>query len=234
MRLNLSYAEALCLAQEHEMEKDSNVFIFGLDVGDHKCSFNSTKGLKSKFGDARVFSTPLSEDANMGIAIGAAISGLRPINIHIRADFLLLCMNQLGNIAGNVRYYSQGRLSCPLVVRAIIGKGWGQGAQHSKEIYPLFKYLPGIKIILPASPQEAYSGLKAGIQSNDPVICFEPRYFYNKKEEVDTEKEISLDHWKHLWCEYPPCPTTRPLEKEYYKTRFGVDGDDMEWFTGPF
>lgn len=234
MKSEMTYVEALCLAQEHEMETNKNVFLYGLDVGDHKCTFGSTKGLKEKFGKERVFSTPLSEDALTGIGIGAAVSGLRPIYIHIRADFLLLCMNQLGNVAGIVRYYSGGILNCPLTIRAVIGGGWGQGSQHSKTIYQLFKYLPGIKIILPSTPQEAYSGLRAAIQANDPVICFEPRWLYDTKDMVDTEAKIPLEKWKHLWCEEPPMPTTRPLETEAYKLRYGKEVENFRTFKGPF
>lgn len=222
MQKELTYCEALREAQKDEMDLDPNVFLYGLDVGDHKSTFNSTKGLKAKFGEKRVFSTPLSEDALTGIGVGAAISGKKPVFIHIRADFLLLCMNQLANIAGNVRYYSKGRLQCPLTVRAIIGlRGFGQGAQHSKEIFPMFKYIPGVKVILPMNPQEAYSGLRAAIQSSDPVICFEYRYLYNMRGTVDTETEMALENWKHLWCPYPPVPTTKPLEDEWLKMRFG-------------
>ena len=111
MKKTLSYPEAIALAQCEEMEKDPNVFVFGLDVADHKEIFGTVEGLLKKFGPKRVFSTPLSEDAMTGVAIGAAISGLRPIHIHIRADFLLLAMNQLGNMAGNIRYLSGGKLS---------------------------------------------------------------------------------------------------------------------------
>lgn len=234
MKLNITYREALRLAQEDAMAKDENVFLYGLDVGDHKETFGSTTGLKKRFGEKRVFATPLSEDANCGLGIGAAIAGLRPVNIHIRADFLLLCMNQLANIAGNVSYYSLGRLSCPLTIRAIIGKSWGQGAQHSKEIYPLFKHLPGLKVIVPSTPQEAYSGLRAAIEDNNPVLCFEPRYLYENAGEVDTELSIPLDRWKHLWCDHPPTPTAKHLENEYYKMRFGVEHGEMKDFKGPF
>lgn len=218
------------------MEEDKSVFLYGLDVGDHKAIFGSVKGLREKFGNDRVFSTPLSEDCLTGVGIGAAVSGMRPVNIHIRADFLLLAMNQLGNMAGNIRYCSQGRVTCPLTVRAVIGKSWGQGPQHSKEIYPMFKHLPGIKVIVPATPQEAYSGLRAAIKANDPVVCFEPRWLYSQTGEVDTNKTIPLEHWKHLWCEYPPMPTTKPLETLLYQKKYGQGdaGFDMNDFKGPF
>lgn len=235
MKLKTTYREALCLAQEHAMEKDPNVFLYGLDVGDHKETFGTTRGMKQRFGGKRIFATPLSEDALIGLGIGAALAGLRPVNIHIRADFLLLCLNQLANIAGNVSYYTSGKLKCPLTVRAIIGKGWGQGAQHSKEIYPLLKHLPGLKVIVPSTPQEAYSGLLAAIEDNNPVICFEPRYLYETEEEIDTDVKIPLEKWAHLWCDHPPTPTARHLEREYYRQRFGVDGDKMgKDFRGPF
>jgi pyruvate dehydrogenase E1 component beta subunit len=196
MKLKTSFREALRLAQEHAMEQDENVFLYGLDVGDHKETFRSTVGLKKKFGEKRVFATPLSEDSLCGLGIGAAIAGLRPVNIHIRADFLLLCMNQLSNIAGNVAYYSNGHLSCPLTIRAIIGRGWGQGAQHSKEIYQLFQSIPGIKIVVPSSVQDAYSLLKASIFDNNPVVFFEHRWLYDVEGELDTEKDVEYGKTK--------------------------------------
>lgn len=187
MKLKTTFREALCLAQEHAMERDPNVFLYGLDVGDHKETFGSTRGLKQKFSDKRVFATPLSEDANIGLGIGAAIAGLRPVNIHIRADFLLLCLNQLANIAGNVSYFTNGKLRCPFTVRAIIGRGWGQGAQHSKEIYQLFQHIPGIKVVVPSSVQDAYSLLLASIMDPNPVVFFEHRWLYDVEGELDTE-----------------------------------------------
>lgn len=234
MKLNCTYVEALCLAQKEAMSEDENVFIYGPDCGDHKMTFNSTKDLKKQFGERRVFSTPLSEDALLGIGVGAAISGLRPINVFIRADFILLSLNQLAR-AGIVRNYSAGKLQCPITIRAIIGRSWGNGAEHTKDVYPMFKFLPGIKVIVPSTPQEAYSGLKAAIKSNDPVVCMEPRWLYSHNAEVNTELSIPLENWKHLWCDLPPTPTTKPLEIEYYKMKYGVETDSqMDNFRGPF
>ncbi len=196
MKLKTTFREALCLAQEHAMQQDENVFLYGLDVGDHKDTFGSTKGLKKKFGEKRVFATPLSEDVLCGLGIGAAIAGLRPVNIHIRADFLLLCANQLSNIAGNVAYYSNGKLQCPLTIRAIIGRGWGQGAQHSKDIYQMFSTIPGLKIVVPSSVQDAYSLLRASIFDNNPVLFFEHRWLYDVEGELDTEAEVNYGESK--------------------------------------
>src|SRR3989338_1341900 len=136
----LSYRNALNLALTHEMEADPNVFVFGLDVPDHKRLYGSTAGLVERFGAARCFGTPLSEEAMTGVALGAAIAGLRPVHVHIRADFMLLAMNQIANMVSNLRYMSGGRLRVPLVIRAVIGRGWGQSAQHSKSLHGVFAH----------------------------------------------------------------------------------------------
>ena len=128
MTTTMTYRDALAFAAAKEMDADPSVFVFGLDVPDHKRIFGSTKGLVEKFGADRCFGTPLSEDAMTGVAIGAALSGLRPVHVHIRADFLLLGMNQIANVMSSLRYMSGGSLRLPLVIRAIIGRGWGQGA----------------------------------------------------------------------------------------------------------
>src|SRR5947199_7265454 len=126
----LSYVEAVREAADLEMARDPSVVVFGLDVDDPKAIQGTTRGLLEKYGPERVFGTPLSEDAMTGAAIGMALAGLRPIHVHIRMDFLLLSMNQLLNVAAKSRYMYGGRVNVPLVVRAMIGKSWGQGAQH--------------------------------------------------------------------------------------------------------
>src|SRR5450759_2997918 len=123
----LTYVDALREAVLQEMQRDPRVFLFGLDVDDHKGIQGSTRGLVDDFGPDRVFGTPLSEDAMTGIAIGAAMAGMRPIHVHIRMDFLMLCMNQLINIGAKSRYMYNGQVKVPLVVRTMISKSWGQG-----------------------------------------------------------------------------------------------------------
>jgi len=177
----------LAFAAAKEMDADPSVFVFGLDVPDHKRIFGSTKGLVEKFGPERCFGTPLSEDAMTGVAIGAALSGLRPVHVHIRADFLLLGMNQIANVMSSLRYMSGGALQLPLVIRAVIGRGWGQGAQHSKSLHGVFGHFPGIKVALPTSPQDAYSMLRAAIRDNNPVILLEHRWLYDIEGTVDEE-----------------------------------------------
>jgi len=192
MNAHLSFKKAINLALEKEMEADPDVFVFGLDVPDHKRLYGSTVGLVERFGERRCFGTPLSEDAMTGVALGAAISGLRPVHVHIRVDFMLLAMNQIANMISNLRYMSGGQLSVPLVIRAVIGRGWGQSAQHSKSLHSIFAHLPGLKVVLPASPQDAYSLLRSAIRDDNPVIFLEHRWLYDVEGEVDEGCSVPL------------------------------------------
>src|SRR6266852_3247835 len=124
----LSYVDAIREAIDQELARDSAVVVFGLDVDDPKAIQGTTRGLVEKYGPERVFGTPLSEDAMTGAAVGAALAGQRPIHVHIRMDFLMLAMNQLVNVAAKTRSMYGGQVHLPLVVRAMIGKSWGQGA----------------------------------------------------------------------------------------------------------
>ena len=127
-----------------------------------------------------------------GVAIGAALCGLRPVHIHARADFTLLAMNQLVNMASNKHYLSNGKLRVPLVVRAIIGRSWGQGAQHSKSMHGVFAHFPGLKVVLPSTPQDGYSLLRSAIRDENPVIFLEHRWLYDVVGEVDDELAVPL------------------------------------------
>lgn len=191
-RLRLSFREAINRALADEMASDPDVFVFGLDVPDHKRLYGSTAGLVERFGPARCFGTPLSEEAMTGVALGAAISGLRPVHVHIRVDFMLLAMNQIANMVSNLRYLSGGRLRVPLVIRAVIGRGWGQSAQHSKSLHSIFGHFPGLKVVLPSSPQDAYSLLRSAIRDDNPVIFLEHRWLYDVEGDVDVHEAIPL------------------------------------------
>lgn len=171
----LTYAEAIHEATEQEMARDASVVVFGLGVDDFRGIYGTTAGLHQKFGGDRVFDTPLSEDAMTGVAIGAALGGLRPIHVHIRMDFLLLAMNQLVNMAAKMRYMFGGAASVPLVVRAIIGRSWGQGAQHSQGLHAMFMHVPGLKVVAPTTPYDAKGCLVSAIRDDDPVIFVEHR-----------------------------------------------------------
>ncbi len=196
----MTFCEALRLGMAKEMEADPSIFVFGLDVADHKAIYGSTRGLVEQFGSQRCFGTPLCEDALTGIAIGAAISGLRPVLVHIRADFLLLSMNQIGNMLSPLRYMSGGKIKVPLVIRAIIGRGWGQAAQHSKSLHGIFAHLPGLKVVLPSRPQDAYSLMRSAIRDDNPVLFFEHRWLYDVSGVVD-EKQIVAFGKAHVFGE---------------------------------
>lgn len=189
---NMTFRDALNLAMVHEMQKDSSVFVFGLDVSDHKGIFGSTTGLVKKFGLKRCFSTPLCEDGLTGVALGSALSGLRPILVHIRTDFMLLSMNQIANMVSCLRYLSGGKLEIPLVIRAVIGRGWGQGAQHSKSLHGSFAHIPGLKVAMPSRPQDAYTMLRAAVRDPNPVIFIEHRWLYDVPGTVDQKEPLSL------------------------------------------
>lgn len=192
MRSRITFRQALTLALAKEMEQDPSVFVFGLDVPDHKRIFGSTAGLVERFGRTRVFGTPLSEEAMTGVALGAAISGLRPVHVHIRVDFMMLAMNQIANMVSNLRYMSGGRVRLPLVIRAVIGRGWGQSAQHSKSLQGVFGHFPGLKVVMPTTPQDAYSLLRSAIREDNPVIFLEHRWLYDVAGDVDDEETIPL------------------------------------------
>jgi pyruvate/2-oxoglutarate/acetoin dehydrogenase E1 component len=160
------------------MARDPAVVLFGLDVDDPKAIQGTTRGLVQKYGPERVFGTPLSEDAMTGAAIGMALAGLRPIHVHIRMDFLMLAMNQLVNVAAKSRFMFGGQVSVPLVVRSMIGRSWGQGAQHSQGLHSFFMHVPGLKVVAPATPFDAKGCLIAAVRDDNPVLYVEHRLLH--------------------------------------------------------
>ena len=190
----ISYRDALNEAMVQEMRRDPRVFVYGIDVADHKRIFMSSRGLVEEFGPDRCFSTPLAEDAMTGFGLGAAIAGMRPIHVHMRVDFLLLGMNQLINMIATHRYGSGGRFSVPMVIRAIIGRGWGQSFQHSKTLQSWFAHIPGLKVVMPSTPRDAKGMLVAAIRDDNPVIFIEHRWLYDVVGEVpEHADEVNLD-----------------------------------------
>jgi acetoin:2,6-dichlorophenolindophenol oxidoreductase subunit beta len=183
----ITYCQALNEAITTEMERDPSVFVYGLGVADVPNIFGSTEGLLEKFGSDRCLNTPISEDAMTGVGIGAAVNNMRPIHIHIRVDFLLLAMNQLANMMSVISYNSGGNLKVPLVIRAVVGRGWGQGAQHSKSTHATFAHFPGLKVILPTTPKDAKGLLITAIRDNNPVIVIEHRWLYWQVGDVPVE-----------------------------------------------
>ncbi len=187
----ISYREAINEALRQEMERDERVFVYGLDVDDHKRTFGAGEGLLERFGSKRYFSTPLSEDTMLGLGAGAAINGLLPINVHIRVDFLLLAMNQLANIIAPMHYGSGGKLSLPLVIWANIGFGWGQGFQHSKTMQSTFAHMPGLKVVMPTTPHDVKGLMIAAIRDNNPVLILTHRLLYWQEGHVPEEPYVT-------------------------------------------
>lgn len=181
----ITYREALFKTMYEAMREHNNVVIIGQGVDDHKGIFGSTLGLAEEFGSERVIDTPLAEEGITGIAIGAALNGLYPIQTHIRVDFALLAMNQIINLAAKYRYMFGGRFEVPMLVRMVIGRGWGQGAQHSQSLQSLFAHIPGLTVIMPASPQSILESYPYIISKyRGPVICLEHRLLYDLKFKV--------------------------------------------------
>src|SRR5438067_2238931 len=174
----LSFVDAVREATDQEMARDPAVILFGLDVDDPKAIQGTTRDLVQKYGAERVFGTPLSEDAMTGAAIGMALAGLRPIHVHIRMDFLMLAMNQLINVAAKSRFMFGGQVAVPLVVRSMIGRSWGQGAQHSQGLHSFFMHVPGLKVVAPTTPYDAKGCLLAAIRDDDPVLYVEHRLLH--------------------------------------------------------
>lgn len=187
----IRYVDAIAEATAQEMERDESVYLFGLDVDDHKAIQGSTAGLLEKFGPSRCFSTPLSEDAMTGVAIGSAMAGQRPIHVHIRMDFLLLCMNQLVNIAAKAHYMYGGQVKVPMVVRTLIGRSWGQGAQHSQALHSMFMHVPGLRVVAPSNAHDAKGCLAAAVRDDNPVIFIEHRLLCNNQSYVDEKPFVS-------------------------------------------
>ena len=178
MDRTLTYAEAIREATDQAMAGDAAVVAFGLGVDDPKAIQGTTRGLAEKYGPERVFDTPLAEDGMRGVAIGMALAGLRPIHIHIRMDFLMLAMNQLVNVAAKSRYMYGGQVHLPIVVRSMIGKSWGQGAQHSQGLHAFFMHVPGLKVVAPSSPYDAKGCLLAAVGDDNPVVYVEHRLLH--------------------------------------------------------
>lgn len=183
MRL-VTYRDALHAALNQAMEEDPSVVVMGIGVDDHKAVFGSTKDLLKRFGSQRIFDTPIAEAGMTGVAIGAALGGLKPVHIHIRCDFLYLAMDQLLNLAAKWRSMFGGQMSVPLVVRAVIGRSWGQGAQHSQSLQSFMMHVPGIKVAMPTTPYDAQGLLLAAIADPNPVFLLEHRLLYELTGEV--------------------------------------------------
>ena len=192
-------ASAIREATVAAMEHDDRVFVMGEGATDPKGIFGTTSGLVERFGPERVMEMPVAENGWTGIAIGAALSGQRPILVHQRVEFSLLAMEQLVNNAAKIHYVSGGRHRAPLVVRLVVGRGWGQGPAHSQSLEAMFAHVPGLKVVMPASAADAKGLLLGAIADDGPVIVIEHRWVHYASGHVDPEPvAMALDGPRRL------------------------------------
>src|SRR5258708_17964454 len=180
----ITYAQALNEALREEMKVVPRVFLMGEDIGHHGGVFRVTKDLIDEFGAERVRDTPISESSFVGIGIGAAMAGLRPVVELLFMDFALVAADQIVNQAAKLRYMSGGQVSVPIVIRGQQGGGRGNGAQHSQSFESWFAQTPGLKVVTPATPYDAKGLLKSAIRDGNPVLFIEHKLLYNTKGEV--------------------------------------------------
>jgi len=190
----VTFFNALREAIDEEMERDPAVYVLGEDVGHYGGSYKVTKDLYKKYGDLRLLDTPIAENSFTGMAIGSAMTGLRPIIEGMNMGFLLLAFNQISNNAGMLRYTSGGNFKIPIVIRGPGGVGRNLGAEHSQRLETYFQAVPGIKMVACSTPYNAKGLLKSAIRNDNPILFFEHVLLYNLKEDIpDEEYLLPLD-----------------------------------------
>jgi len=185
--MKYTYLEAIRLAFDHALGADDSVLLFGLGVGDVGGVFGTTTGLQAKYGESRVFDIPLSENAVTGMALGLSLQGYRPIMIHQRSDFSFTSAEQIINQISKTKFMSNGLYNVPLVIRMIIGRGWGQGPTHAQAPHAIYSQVPGLKVLAPSSPSDGYHLMRTAVSSDEPVIFFEHRWLHYTSEEFDPQ-----------------------------------------------
>ena len=186
----MTYRDAINLALREEMRRDPSVVIWGEDVALYEGSFKVTRGLLTEFGEERVKDTPISENTIIGVAVGAAMGGLRPIAELMTVNFTLLAMDQIINHMTKVRYMFGGQVNLAMVIRAPGGGGSQLAAQHSQSLETYFMHAPGMRVVVPATPADAKGLLKSAIRDNNPVMFLEHELLYNSKGEVPDDPEF--------------------------------------------
>jgi pyruvate dehydrogenase E1 component beta subunit len=184
----ITFAEAVREALAEEMRRDSRVFILGEDVAEAGTPFKVLSGLVEEFGTKRVVDTPISEAGFTGLAIGAAMTGLRPIVDIMFGDFITLTMDQMANQAAKVHYMSGGKWRVPMVMRTTLGAARRSAAQHSQSLHAWFSHVPGLKVVLPSTPYDAKGLLKTAIRDENPVVFFEDKMMFKMKGPVPVEE----------------------------------------------
>lgn len=186
----LTSAQAINEALAIAGERDKNVLLMGQGIDDKGAFYGTTAGLRDIYGD-RLIETPVSENAMVGVAIGLAMSGKRPVIQFHRVEFALLAMEQIINNAAKMHYISNGQHKCPIVIRMIVGRGWGQGPCHSQSLEAMFAYIPGLKVLMPTFPEDYKGCIISSIQDDNPVVIIENRWSHHITGEVPDGYYIS-------------------------------------------
>ncbi|MCW7462995.1 alpha-ketoacid dehydrogenase subunit beta [Leptospira limi] len=187
MKRSIPFSKAINEAIHIAMEKSKSVICFGLGANDPKRIFGTTEGLVEKFGESRVFDMPTSENGMTGVGVGASLNGIRPIMIHQRLDFFLYALDQVVNSAAKWYFMFGLKKSAPITIRLIIGHGWGQGPTHSQNLQSWFAHIPGLKVVMPTSADDAKGLLLSSVFDENPVIFLEHRWLHNVHSEVPEE-----------------------------------------------
>lgn len=180
----IMYRDAILEALDEEMARDENVLVLGEDVGVNNGTFKCTAGLREKYGDLRCKDTPISESGFIGMSVGMAIAGLRPVPELMFNDFALVCMDQICNQAAKITYMSGGQTKLPMVIRTTMGAGRSSAAQHSQNLHVFFAHIPGLKVVMPSNAADAKGLLKTAIRDDNPVIFIEHKLQYTQTFEV--------------------------------------------------
>ena len=186
------FREAISLATAEEMRRDDTIFVMGEDVGASGGIFKCCEGLFDEFGSERVIDTPIAEAGYIGLGVGAAMTGMRPLAELMFGDFALLTMDQIVNQAAKIRYMSGGQCKVPLTIRLSMGAGRSSAAQHSQSLHALFAHIPGLKVALPSTPRDAKGLLKTALRDDNPVLFFEDKMMYNDSGAVPEEDDFLI------------------------------------------
>ena len=189
---DMLFREALGLATAEEMRRDETIFVMGEDVGASGGIFKCCEGLFEEFGAKRVIDTPIAEAGYIGLGVGAAMTGMRPLCELMFGDFSLLTMDQIVNQAAKIRYMSGGQCKVPLTIRLSMGAGRSSAAQHSQSLHAIFAHIPGLKVAVPATPRDAKGLLKTAIRDDNPVLFFEDKMMYNDSGPVPEEDDFLI------------------------------------------
>ena len=188
----MTYGEAVKEAIAEEMRRDPTVFLMGEDVGKAGTVFKVLLGLHDEFGDDRVIDTPIAEAGLVGLGVGAALTGSRPIVDIMFGDFITLAMDQIVNQAAKLRYMSGGQAIVPITIRSTMGAGRSSAAQHSQSLHAWLAHIPGLKVAIPSTPADAKGLFKTAVRDDNPVVIYEDKMMYALKGMVPTEEDYTI------------------------------------------